>query len=194
MGRLLLVRHGESEGNRDGVFTRTPDVPLTDAGRAQVLATARWIASRYAPTTVVSSPFRRARQTAEIIAGVLGLTLAVEDDLRERSYGTLAGQPYWTARDVPGYDRASWWSWCPPEGETLVDVVARAGSVLDRVATAAPDRDVVVVSHGAVMMALWRHMTGSWGERRVVPNAGVVVAEHRDGSYLGARIVDELLG
>jgi broad specificity phosphatase PhoE len=194
MGRLLLVRHGESEGNRDGVFTRTSEVPLTDEGRTQVLATARWIASRYAPVEVVSSPFTRARQTAEIIAGVLGATLAVEEDLRERSYGTLAGQPYAAARGLAGYERSSWWAWCPPEGETLVDVVARAGAVLDRVATAAPDRDVVIVSHGAVMMALWRHMTGSWGERRVVPNAGVVVVEHRGGSYLSAHIADDVHG
>jgi len=45
MGRLLLIRHGESEGNRDRVFTRSPEVPLTDVGRAQVRHAAEWLAA-----------------------------------------------------------------------------------------------------------------------------------------------------
>jgi probable phosphoglycerate mutase len=191
VARLLLVRHGESEGNRDGVFTRTPLVPLTDAGRAQARARAEWIRARFAPAQLVTSPFTRARETAAIIGGMLGLAVAVEEDLRERSYGTLAGQPYGAARGLVDYERTRWWTWCPQGGETLVEVAARAGAVLDRVAHAAGDADVVVVSHGAVMMALWQHMTGRWGERRVVPNAGIVVAEHRDGAYVGARVASE---
>jgi probable phosphoglycerate mutase len=189
VARLLLVRHGESEGNRDGVFTRTPLVPLTDAGRAQARARAEWLAAHYAPAQVVTSPFARARETAAIIGDVLGLAVAVEEDLRERSYGTLAGKPYAAARGLVDDERTPWWTWCPPGGETLVEVAARAGAVLDRVARAAGDIDVVVVSHGAVMMALWQHVTGSWGERRVVPNAGVVVTEHRNGGYVGALVV-----
>ena len=60
MGRLLLIRHGESEGNRDRVFCRTPDVPLTEEGRCQARAAGEWIAERYAPVRIVTSPFARA--------------------------------------------------------------------------------------------------------------------------------------
>ncbi len=186
MTRLVLMRHGESEGNRDRVFTLTPEVPITDVGRAQVRAAAEWIRSRWTPRRVVASPYRRARQSAAIVGEVLGLPVAVEPDLRERSYGTLAGRPYADALGSPGYDPAVWWRWCPPGGETLEAVAVRAGAVLDRIA--AGDGDAVVVSHGAVMRALWRHVTGSWEDARVARNAGLILAEWDGVRY--ARVMD----
>src|SRR5262249_16679156 len=150
VGRLLLIRHAESEGNRDQVFTATPFVGLTDRGRRQAHAAGEWIRDRHAPRLVVTSPFTRARQASEIIAGVLALGTVVDDDLRERDYGALAGQAYASPR--PGYDRERYWLWRPDRGETLEEVLVRVGAVLDRVAAGTPDDDVVVVSHGAVMM------------------------------------------
>jgi broad specificity phosphatase PhoE len=184
VGRLLLIRHAESEGNRDGRFILHPGIPLTRAGRDQARAAADWIAARYAPRAIVSSPFARARQTADLLAVPLGLAVRVEEDLRERNYGSLAGEPYSTPR--PGYDPATYWTWQPPGGETLVEVAARAGTALDRIAIGGPVDDVLVVSHGAVMLALWRHVTGTWAEPRVVPNTGVIVVEHRNGAYAAA--------
>jgi broad specificity phosphatase PhoE len=187
MGRLILIRHGESEGNRERTFTQTPDVPLTDVGREQVCVAAGWIGARYRPVRIVTSPFTRARETAAILAERLVLPVAVEPDLRERSYGELAGQPYAAVRDCTDYDPGTYWLWCPPGGgETLVEVAARAGAVLDRIAGVAAAHDVVVVSHGAVMMALWRHVTGAWRVGGVARNAGIVVVEHQDGRWLSA--------
>ncbi len=182
MGRLLLIRHAESEGNRDQIFTATPFVGLTDRGRRQARAAGEWIRERHAPEGAVTSPFTRARQTTDIIAGVLDVPVVVEDDLRERDYGELAGQAYATPR--PGYDRERYWLWRPAGGETLEEVLARVGAVLDRLAAGSPDGEVVVVSHGAVMMAAQRHVTASWPPAgRVVRNAGIVVVEHRNGRY-----------
>jgi broad specificity phosphatase PhoE len=193
MARLILVRHGESEGNRDRVFTASPEVPITDAGRAQVRATGEWIVGRYAPVRLVSSPFRRARQTAEILADTFALPVTIEDNLRERSYGALAGQPYTAARTCTDYDPAAYWDWCPPGGgETLIDVARRAGATLDRIARATPPGDVLVVSHGAVMVGLWWHVTGVWRPGRVTRNAGVVVVEHEEGRYLEATAVEDV--
>ena len=182
MGRLLLIRHAESEGNRDQVFTATPLVPLTPRGRLQAHTAASWMAARYSPIQVVTSPYQRARETASIIAEVLQLPIVVEMDLRERDYGLLAGLAYATPR--PGYDRERYWTWRPDDGETLEEVLVRVGAVLDRIAEAAPEGDVIVVSHGAVMMAAYRHVTGAWPPAgRVVRNAGIIVVEHRGGSW-----------
>ena len=182
MGRLLLIRHAESEGNRDQVFTATPSVPLTERGRQQAAAAGRWIRERHDPIRVVSSPYTRARETAAIVADVLRIPIMVEEDLRERDYGLLAGQAYATPR--PGYDRERYWLWRPVGGETLEEVLVRVGAVLDRVAAAAADHDVVVVSHGAVMMAAQRNATGTWPPAgRVVRNAGIVVVDHGDGRF-----------
>jgi broad specificity phosphatase PhoE len=186
MGRLILVRHAESEGNRDQVFTATPAVPLTERGRAQARSAGEWLRTNHAPRAVVTSPFTRARETAAIIAGVLGVGVAVEEALRERDYGALAGRPYATPRT--DYDRERYWLWRPTNGETLVEVVSRVGAVLDRLAASAGDRETVVVSHGAVMMAVQRHVTGSWPPAgRVVRNAGILVVDHRGGRYANAR-------
>jgi broad specificity phosphatase PhoE len=191
MGRLVLIRHGESEGNRDRVFTSTPDVSLTGTGRAQVRARADWVADRYAPHHIVSSPYARARETSAILAARLGVPVLIEEDLRERSYGEFAGRPYATIRDCEGYDPEAYWLWCPAGGETFPDVVARTGAALDRIATATPAEDVVVVSHGAVMMALWKHVTGMWRAGKVARNAGVVVVEHDAGRWIGATAIDD---
>jgi probable phosphoglycerate mutase len=186
MPRLFLVRHAESLGNRDRVFTATPDVPLTERGREQARAAAEWLVRSHAPGHVVSSPFARARETAAIIAGVLRVPVSVEPDLRERDYGTLAGLSYDTPR--PDYERERYWLWRPDRGETLVEVATRVGAVLDRVAGAGLADDVVVVSHGAVMMAAQWHVSGAWPPAgRVVRNAGIVVAEHRHGRWIAAR-------
>src|ERR1700747_2916865 len=100
MGKLIMVRHGESEGNRDRRFTISPDVPLTDLGREQARAVAARIARRFAPSCVISSPFRRARQTSEIIAGELGLPIEVVHDLHERNLGVLKGESYDVLRQL----------------------------------------------------------------------------------------------
>ena len=157
MGRLVLIRHGESEGNRDRIFTHTPEVPLTDAGHAQVRAAAEWVAARYRPVAVVSSPFLRARQTAAILAERLALAVRVEEELREQSFGELAGQPYAALRDSSDYDPARYWLWRPPGGETLLEVAARAGAALDRVAAGAAGNDVVV-----------EHEAGRWRGATVI--------------------------
>jgi broad specificity phosphatase PhoE len=187
VGRLLLIRHGESEGNRERRFTPHPGIGLTDAGRSQVAEASSWLAEHYAPAAIVSSPFFRARETAGILAARLRLDVAIEPDLRERSYGAFAGQVYETPR--PGYDPAAYWTWQPPGGESLEEVLTRAGGALDRVARSHGVDDVVLVSHGAVMLALWRHVTGTWGEPRVVPNGGLLEVEHKDGVYRSARRV-----
>ena len=184
MGRLILVRHGESEGNRDRVFTRTNDVPITPLGADQARETGVVIRDRYRPVHLISSPFHRARQTAAIIAEMVGHQAEIEvvPDLRERSYGTMAGQPYDTPR--PDLDPTRYWEWCPPGGETLEAVAARAGAVLDALRAAWGNDDVVVVSHGGVMMALHKHVQGAWGStRQVTRNAGIVVVEHDGAKY-----------
>ena len=188
MGRLLLIRHAESEGNRDRVFTATPHVPLTDRGRRQARNAAEWMRERHAPARIVSSPYARARETAAIVGELLRLPIAIEENLRERDYGLLAGRAYETPR--PGYERDRYWAWRPEGGETLEEVLARVGAVLDAIAEGAPAEDVVIVSHGAVMMAAHRHVTGDWPPAgRVVRNAGIVVVEHEGGRYRAAREV-----
>jgi probable phosphoglycerate mutase len=181
--RLLLVRHGESEGNRDRTFTQNPDVPLTPVGREQARAAARRMATRYRPSRIIASPFARARQTAEIIAATLGLSVEFDAAFREQNFGIFAGQPYDALISNAAYHEGPRWNWRPEAGESLTDVYERVVPAFDRVARTAQGQDVVIVSHGGVMVTLCAYVTGSWDGVTVTPNAGVVIVERRGDRY-----------
>ena len=182
-GRLILVRHGESEGNRAQRFSPNPDIRLTEVGVEQARDTGRVIAQHFAPARLVASSYHRAQHTARIIAETIGYggEILVEPDLRERGIGELAGQPYRSMREHPEYEVSRFWEWRPAGGESLLDVQERAAPVLVRLVEAHPGEDVVVVSHGGVMLALCAHVEGGWTRPRVARNCEVLVVTHAPG-------------
>jgi ribonuclease H / adenosylcobalamin/alpha-ribazole phosphatase len=191
-GRLILVRHGESVGNRERVFTATPnELALTDEGRQQAAEAAVKIGTRFKAEMVISSPYLRARDTARIIAAGLELPMRIEEHLHERDMGDLKGQPYDAVMKQPDYDPAQHWIWKPPGGESFEDVKRRTAPILDRLAREHAGRDVVVVSHGGVMLSLWAHVTGSWEHAIVAPNCGIIVIEHTSGRYGHPKILND---
>lgn len=182
-GRLILVRHGESEGNRDRTFTQHAEVALTERGREQARAAGERIARLFKPVRLVASPYARALHTAEIIGQRVGLAVEIESDLREQSFGVFAGQPYESLLSDAAYHQGPRWEWRPPAGESLVDVYQRAVPVLQRIAGRSPAADVVVVSHGGVMLALCAFASGGWEGQTIAPNGGIVVVEHDDAGF-----------
>jgi len=184
MGKLILVRHGESQGNRERIFAINPaDLPLTDLGYSQAREAAHTIAALFQAELVVASPYLRARETARVIAEIVKLPLEIEPDLYERDVGMLKGESYDSLATAPGYDHSAPWAWRPQGGESYEDVRARVAPVLDRLARAHLSRDVVVVSHGGVMQTLWSHVTGSWQGAHAPENCGIVVVEYGPRGY-----------
>jgi broad specificity phosphatase PhoE len=183
MGKLILVRHGESEGNALRRFTDSPEVNITELGRRQALEAAQRIKAAYRPRLVVASPYRRAHETARIIATELALEVELAHDFREQSLGALAGQSYDVVREDPTFDAARSWLWRPPGGESQADVRARSGPLLDTYARRYAIDEIVIVSHGGVMRALWAHATDNWESAHLPINCGIVVIVHRDGRY-----------
>ena len=179
-GRLLLVRHGESEGNFERCFSPNPHIELTERGIEQAHAAGRRIGADRVPARIVSSPFRRALRTAQFIADQASFTgtIETERDLRERDIGELAGRPYSWMRDHPAYRPERFWEWRPAGGESLVDVQRRAAPVLDRLLAAISSGDVVLVSHGGVMLALCAQIEGSWTRPHVARNCEILIVEH----------------
>jgi len=195
MSNLILVRHGESAGNKERIFATSPhDLPLTELGYAQALAAARRIAALFQPQIVVSSAYIRASETARIIAGALGVPLEVQLDLHEREVGVHRGRSYDSFQDAPDYDAARPWAWKPEGGESYEEVQARVGPILDRLAQVHAGKDVVVVSHGGVMTTLWAYVAGTWDKAYVPPNCGMVLIEHGSQGYSKPRVIDEAPG
>ncbi len=195
MGKLIMVRHGESEGNRDRRFTISPEVPLTELGRQQAREAAQRIAKRFAPERIISSPYRRARQTSDIIASELGLPIEVVHDLHERDLGVLKGESYDLLRDLAGqdsgYDPKRGWLWRPEGGESYEDVRRRVSVAIDEIRWRYPDQELVVVSHGGVMLSMWAHLTGVWEDAHLPSNCGIVLIEHEPDRLHPPKIITE---
>lgn len=112
---LILLRHGESTANAQGLFTGVLDAPLTPRGIVEARRAAEQIArARLHPGVVLTSELRRATQTAWIVADRLARgreTPQVRRDwrLNERSYGALTGMSKAQVLHRFGHDRFVWW-------------------------------------------------------------------------------------
>ena len=137
---LVLVRHGRTAANAGGLLLGRADPPLDDLGRAQAAALADVVTGA---TRVVSSPLRRAQQTAEL----LGLPVEVDERWVELDYGELDGRP------ITGVPPDLWRRWradvgfTPPGGESLAALGQRVRAACADLAEEATGTDVVVVSH-----------------------------------------------
>jgi glucosyl-3-phosphoglycerate phosphatase len=195
MGRLILVRHGESRGNRERIFANSPhDLPLTELGYQQAHEAARRIGESFRPSLVVSSVFVRASETARVIAETLRVPLRVELNLHEREVGEHRGLSYDSLAQAPDYDALRPWAWKPVGGESYEEVQARAAPIMDRLAAAHPDDDIVLVSHGGVMVTLWAHAAADWSGAHIPPNCGVVLIEHGPAGYSLPRAIGTSVG
>ena len=193
MSRLILVRHGESSGNRERIFATQPhELPLTETGYRQAQAAAQRIAALFDAELVVTSSYVRASETARIIAGALGVPLEIEPNLHEREIGAHRGLSYDSLLAAPDYDPNRPWAWKPEDGESYEEVQARVGPILDRLAKAHPEDDVVIVSHGGVMVALWAYVTGEWDGAHAQPNCGIVLIEHGPLGYSRPEIIGDV--
>jgi len=202
---LWVVRHGESAGNvaRDAadaaglpvidIAMRDVDVPLSPLGERQSSALGRWFAALPAgerPSVLLTSPYLRARHTAEIIRDAGGLApdatgMVIDERLREKEFGVLdrlttvgirAHYPEQTEfRRLLGkfYHR-------PPGGESWCDVILRLRSALDTVSLHYAGERVLVVCHQVIVLCM-RYLVECMTEEQIlavdraadVPNCSV---------------------
>jgi broad specificity phosphatase PhoE len=161
---VYLARHGETAWNRALRWQGHTDIVLNDSGREQ----ARRLAEAVRPlgiSAVAASDLARARETAEIVAQLLGLgPVTLDPDLRERSFGCFEGL---TREECAARFPDEWARYRadirlpPPGGEPHAAVVDRMGSGVRRAAALLPDgRAGLLVSHGGAMRALVTSITG----------------------------------
>jgi broad specificity phosphatase PhoE len=206
--QLWIVRHGESDGNvaRDAAYTsglavieiaeRDMDVPLSPRGEEQSRALGEWFAalpSDEKPNVMLVSPYRRARQTAEIIEREGGTDLSapagVDERLREKEFGILdrltrVGIEQRFPDQAESRARVGKFYFRPPGGESWCDVILRLRSVLDTVSLhhSQPGTRVLIVAHQVIVLCL-RYLLESMTEEEIlaidregdVANCGVTI-------------------
>jgi probable phosphoglycerate mutase len=175
---LILIRHGETDWNRELRFQGHIDVPLNDLGHEQ----ARRLGLRMAGESVQHlecSDLMRAQQTAAPAALQLGLEIQTSAALREQSFGIVEGM---RAEEIQQLHPRAWEDWLQfredhamPEGESALRFHARVMDALGGICARHAGRCVMVVTHGGVLDMVWRtaRALGLNGPRQSeIPNAG----------------------
>lgn len=152
--RLLLIRHGQSEGNANGVLQGRLDFGLSELGLRQAQLTAERLGGERVDR-IVTSPLGRALQTAEIIAAALGLPVEHELGLMEYDIGEVAGLSGAEIRArypeiAAAYGRRERPRFPGEEGREAFH--ARVRATLDRLRES--DEEMVAVAHGGVVSAI----------------------------------------
>ncbi|QGN57327.1 histidine phosphatase family protein [Nostocoides sp. HKS02] len=151
-GRLVLLRHGETQWSKTGRHTGRTDIPLTEHGE-QLARAAGALLGSYDFVLALASPLERARRSAALA----GLTPQLDDDLLEWDYGGYEGLTTPQIRAELGYDWTVFENGVPPgqtPGETVEEVAARASRVVQRAVAAMADGDVALVGHGHCLRVL----------------------------------------
>ena len=157
--RLFIVRHGETAENARMAYLGLRDEPLNETGRRQAECVAEAL-SRIKIGLIVSSPLRRAVDTAARIHAVCGAELRKDDRLREGSFGDWEGLTRGEVLNRSGRDAELLLQWeensyiAPPGGESGEDVQRRAVSLVEDLAGEFPCNSVALVSHVGPIKAL----------------------------------------
>jgi 2,3-bisphosphoglycerate-dependent phosphoglycerate mutase len=187
MTELVLIRHGETDMNRELRFQGQVNVGLNAIGLEQARRLAARLAGEKADAVYVSD-LLRALQTAEPIAGGLALQPVADAGLREQDFGRVDGM---RVDDIKRDHPQAWEGWlrfeedfAMPEGESTRAFHARVMDAVQRMVAAHPGQTVVVVTHGGVLDMIYRtaRCLGLGGPRQSdIPNAGLNRIRMRDG-------------
>ncbi len=207
--RIIAVRHGETAWNVDSRVQGHLDIALNDKGRWQARQTAQTLAGEDI-AAVYSSDLLRAWDTALSIADSLGLSVTTDEGLRERHFGDFEGK---TFDEVAALwpDAAQRWRTRESDfaplggGESLVVVQMRIVATVSALAAVHTGQQIVVVTHGGALDALYRAATGqslqaprTWELGNAAINrllhspAGFTLVGWADTRHLDAESIDEL--
>ena len=183
---IVLVRHGETDWNRDNRFQGHADPPLNETGREQARALVAELAGEHF-AAVYTSPLRRASETTTILADGLGLEPHSDAALMEVDVGSWSGltRDEIESRFPEGFARWLEYGHGWDDGETYDELGDRVVTGLRRIAEAHPDAHVLAVTHGGpIRSALAAAERVSFDEARrsihVIGNCAVVRISVRD--------------
>jgi probable phosphoglycerate mutase len=187
-----LLRHGQTEWNREKIIQGQSHSDLTDYGRSRAEA---WGGSlgRYGCELILSSDLKRAVDTAELVNASLKLPMLRDPRLREEDWGEWVGLSRRDLQHAPVYglpdEEAKGWEFRPPGGESRREVLRRARAALLDAAAAHPGATILVVTHEGVIKSLVYYLEA----RRFTPDEPAILKDERvhflisDGDRLAIR-------
>jgi probable phosphoglycerate mutase len=199
---LYLVRHGESDFDTTRFSTSARgeqwDPPLSARGREQAALLADRLVSMIRPIAVYSSPLRRARETAGAFADRVSMEVGIEEDLAEAHLGEWEGKPF---EEILRADERMLhrirnqepiWRHAPGV-EELAPFRARVRDAVERILSAHPRGNVVIVCHGAVINAYVAPLLGVDHEMFFVPENTSLNSVVAEGDIRRVRFLNDAL-
>ena len=174
MKKLYFIRHGLSEGNKQGIWSGRVDTPLSEEGRRQARESGRK-AKDLGIDLIISSPLSRAKETAELVAAEIGYPknkIMYSDLLIERHFGDLEGTPHGESDESLDLDTI-------PNVETKAMLLDRADRAL-KFLEQSKAQNILIVSHGSFGRAMRHHLhdipfvNSKSSPANVLPNGEVI--------------------
>jgi uncharacterized phosphatase len=150
---ICIIRHGETDWNSSGRLQGSEDIELNNLGRKQAIETSRYFETE-SWDIMVSSPLKRAYETAQIIASRIAIpTVHVVDEIKERSYGSASGL-------LPEERRSRFPDGVIPGQEDFEHLRQRAMTGLTKIAADFKGKRIIVVSHGGLTNSILYSLSG----------------------------------
>ncbi len=159
MTKIYLIRHGVTQDNLDKRH-QSSSTPLNETGLEQAKKVAEKLKDLKI-STIYSSPFVRAMQTAEVIASHHELDIIKVDNLRERSFGDFIGltrkEVLKIMPDIEEQFKHQGMDWKAPNGESMRELQSRVVKIFKDLANKHGDENIIIISHGATIITLLIH-------------------------------------
>ena len=158
---LLVIRHGQSEADILKVFEGRADFNLTEPGFHQAALMAEWVKGYIKVEKILSSPLKRAQQTAEKLSAATNVPVGFDDCLMEWNNGLIAGLTREEADRKYPLPEKKFPHTAVYGQESMIDFRARAETALSKIVHENPsDVKIAVISHGGMINMLFRAFLG----------------------------------
>jgi alpha-ribazole phosphatase len=195
MGKLILIRHGETKTNTKGLIHKVDDPEvLTKKGIEQIKAVANSI-KKYNPSVIYSSKEKRAIQSAEIVSKLLKIPNKQIVGMEERNWGEYSGKSFQEIKYLASFDSMTLeerYSYLPPSGESWKSFEERLISSLQK-GLRDNNKVLVIITHGGAIRALMPHLLNASKEESFKydpPNASISIFEIRGSKFTPEIVVD----
>jgi broad specificity phosphatase PhoE len=160
MTKIILERHGQSLGNRDGIYLGHTDLGLSEKGKIEAEITANHLQNEKI-TAVYSSDLRRAMETALPHCKIHSTELKTSRELREMHVGDWEGQDVKELKKLEEFTiKRTYRDFVYPGGEGVVEAYKRMKKEIVRIAEENPETTILIVSHSAAIRAFWYYLSG----------------------------------
>ena len=176
---IYLVRHGQTEWNVKRIIQGKMDICLNDVGREQARIIKKEL-DKEPIDLIICSPLLRAKETAEIINHERNIPIIFDERISERNFGEYEGK---SLKVVDGHH---FWDYYIneqfKEAECIQDFFKRIYSFLDDISLKYPDKNILLVSHGGVSIAVYCYYNNSIPEGSLI-QAGITLGNCEVISY-----------